>query len=333
MLENKELFNKLVAKYELGEMINNPTKLTGGLTHTMYKVETTKGNYVVKILNPNIMKRTTAIHNFNEADKIEEILKINLIPAIYSLEYDGKKMQKLDEQYFYIFNWYDGKSIKGEYIKEDHCKKIGEILSEIHNIDLKNEKYERNEINIDWAKYIELAKEKESPIYNILYDKIEILNDSMNKGNLAIKHVPNIVSICHNDMDSKNVLWINDEFKLIDLECLGYSNPYLELFELALCWSGYEECNINFDLFESFINSYFKNTKLEKNIDWETIYYSNYGRLKWLEFNIKRSLLIDCDTIEEQKIGLIEVKETIEHVVYYDKVKEEVLGNMNYEKI
>ena len=39
--------------------------------------------------------------------------------------------------------------------------------------------------------------------------------------------------------------------------------------------------------------------------------------------------MIDCDTKEEQEIGISEVKETIEHVVYYDKVKDEVLKNIN----
>ena len=70
----------------------------------------------------------------------------------------------------------------------------------------------------------------------------------MTKVNEAIKKLLPVKAICHNDMDSKNVLWIGDEFKLIDLECLRYSNPYLELFELALCWSGYEGCNINRNL-------------------------------------------------------------------------------------
>ena len=28
--------------------------------------------------------------------------------------------------------------------------------------------------------------------------------------------------------------------------------------------------------------------------------------------------MIDCDTKEEQEIGMNEVKETIEHVIYYD---------------
>ncbi len=39
--------------------------------------------------------------------------------------------------------------------------------------------------------------------------------------------------------------------------------------------------------------------------------------------------MIDCDTTEEQEIGINEVKETIEHIVYYDRVKEEILKNIN----
>lgn len=68
--------------------------------------------------------------------------------------------------------------------------------------------------------------------------------------------------------------------------------------------------------------------KLDKKIDWKSIYYANNVRLEWLEFNIKRSLMIECDSQEEQEIGIIEVKETIEHVVYYDKVKNEILKNI-----
>ena len=120
----------------------------------------------------------------------------------------------------------------------------------------------------------------------------------------------------------------SNNYKLIDLECLGYSNPYLELYELALCWSGYEKCNIDFKKFNAFFESYIENTSLDMNIDWESVYYANNGRIEWLEFNIKRSLMIECDK-EEQQIGINEVKETIEHVVYYDKVKDEILKNID----
>ena len=323
------LFNKIVNYLELGNIIEGPIQVKGGLTHQMFKVFTDKGKYIIKLLNPNIMKRPTAMDNFNNADKYEELFKQNNIKAIYSIEFNNKKMQEIDGQYFYVYEWYDGKSLNDEEITEYHCRQMGKVLAEIHNINLIRKEYVKKERSIDFKYYIDLSKENNSLIYELIYDKLDILNDSLKNGNNSIMNLPDYYSLCHNDMDPKNVMWLDNDYKLIDLECLGYYNPYLELYELALCWSGYEKCNINFNLFKIFFESYFDNSKLDKNVDWESIYYANNGRLEWLEFNIKRSLMIDCDTTEEQEIGISEVKETIEHIVYYDRVKEEILKNIN----
>ena len=326
-MHTKDFFVKLVKNLNLGILIENPIRVHGGLTHKMYKIVTDKSKYVVKLLNPNIMKRPTALKNFLKADEFEELFSKNKINAIYSLKFNNKKLQIQDKQYFYIYDWYDGKSIKDKQITEEHCKKIGATLAQIHNITLKEDLWNESIKNIDWNYYVDLAKKTNSLVYSLLYDKIDLLNDSMKKGNEVINKLPNYVAICHNDLDSKNVLWLNDEFKLIDLECLDYSNPYLELFTLALCWSGYESCNINFELFKTFINSYFENSKLNKNIDWEILYYANNGRLEWLEYNIKRALMIETNSKEEQELGIKEVKETIEHIVYYDLIKNKILEN------
>ena len=323
------LFNKIVNYLELGNILEGPIQVKGGLTHRMFKVFTDKGKYIIKLLNPNIMKRPTAMDNFNNADKYEELFKQNNIKAIYSIEFNNKKMQEIDGQHFYVYEWYDGKSLNDEEITEYHCRQMGKTLAEIHNINLIRKEYVKKEISIDFKYYIDLSKENNSLIYELIYDKLDILNDSLKNGNNSIMNLPDYYSLCHNDMDPKNVMWLNNDYKLIDLECLGYYNPYLELYELALCWSGYEKCNINFNLFKIFFESYFDNSKLDKNVNWESIYYANNGRLEWLEFNIKWSLMIDCDTTEEQEIGINEVKETIEHIVYYDRVKEEILKNIN----
>lgn len=330
-MNTENILYAIADNLQLGQVLEKPVQVTGGFMHRMFKVVTESGRYIIKLLNPNIMKRPTAMGNYKIADDIEEILKQNNIPAVYALEFNGTKMQEIDEQYYYIFDWYDGKSLKDNEIKRIHCEKIGELLAKIHNIDLKNEPFERNEIHIDWQEYVKLAKKMDSPIYDIIRDKVDLFNDSMNKGNVAIKKMPPVKAICHNDMDSKNVLWIDDEFRLIDLECLGYSNPYLELFELALCWSGYETCNIDFNLFNSFIKAYFDNTNFDTDIDWEVMYYSNCGRLEWLEYNIKRALMLECDTKEEQQLGISEVKETVEHIVYYDKMKQQLMHGLYVE--
>ena len=38
--------------------------------------------------------------------------------------------------------------------------------------------------------------------------------------------------------------------------------------------------------------------------------------------------MIDCNTKEEQEIGIKEVKETIDHIVYYDKIKNNILNTI-----
>jgi len=323
-------FEKLVSNLELGKLIEEPSRVSGGLTHKMYKVVTDKNKYIVKLLNPNIMKRPTALGNFEKADAYEELLKENNIDAIYSIKFNDTKMQLQDGQYFYVYDWYDGKALKDNEIKNINCEKIGKQLAKIHNITLKEDTWIEDTKNIDWKYYIDLAKAKESPIYDLIFDKINLLNESMQKGNEVVNNLPNYIAVCHNDLDSKNVLWINDEFKIIDLECLGYSNPYLELLTLALCWSGYESCNINFELFKTFMDSYFENSKLSRDINWEVLYYANNGRLEWLEYNIKRALMLETDSEEEQQLGIKEVKETLEHIIYYDSIKNEILKNCKF---
>lgn len=328
-MNTTEILNQIIVELNLGNLTEPISQVSGGLTHRMFKIFTDNGRYIVKLLNSNIMKRPTAMNNFKIAEKFEDKLKENNIPAIYSLLFDNKKMQEIDGQYLYVYEWFDGKSLKDSEITVEHCKKMGRILADIHNIDLKKTENICKIKNIDFKNYINLAKEKDSVIYDIIYDKIDVLNASMSNGNNSCNNLPNYKAICHNDMDSKNVMWLNDNYKLIDLECLDYSNPYLELYALSLCWSGYEKCNIDFKKFSAFFKSYIENTTLDMNIDWESIYYLNNGRLEWLEFNIKRSLMIECDTEEEQTVGINEVKETIEHVVYYDMVKNDILENIN----
>jgi Ser/Thr protein kinase RdoA (MazF antagonist) len=327
MFDLKKYFEKLTNNLNLGDLIEEPSRVSGGLTHKMYKVFTTKGRFIVKLLNPNIMKRPTALNNFATAERFEDILKDNNIDAIYILTFNKNKMQYIDGQYFYVYVWYDGKSLKDNEIRKCHCENIGNVLAQIHNISINKECSNESTKSIDWKYYIDMAKEKKSPIYNMLYDKVELLNKCVEYGNDVIDKMPKCRAICHNDLDVKNVLWIDDEFKIIDLECLGYSNPYLELYSLALSWAGYEACGIDFYLFKTFIDSYFKNSKLNRDIDWEVLYYANNSRLEWLEYNIKRALMLETDSEEEQQLGIKEVKETLERIVYYDAIKNELLSN------
>lgn len=325
---NDLFFERLVSELGLGTIIKPICRISGGLTHKSYSLTTNTGKYFIKLLNPNIMKRKEALSNFKRTEIIEEVLNSNGIDAIYSLKFNDRKMQIIDSQYFYIFKFYNGKTLNHNEINIKHCEKISNVLSKIHNIDLRQEKTIYEEKYINWDYYISLAKDKNSIIYEMIYDKKDILYDFINNRNLLINKLPNISSICHNDLDPKNVMWIDSNFKIIDLECLDYSNPYVELFSLALSWAGFDECNIDYSLFSVFFETYFNNSKLTTDINWKAIYYSNIGMLEWLEYNIKRALMIECDTEEEQRLGIKEVDKAIKQIIYYYKSKNSILDNI-----
>lgn len=322
-----DLWAKICDKYNLGKMISEPVILNGGFLHKMYGISTTSGKYAVKLLNPHIMKRESAKENYRIAETLEARLEQHHIPILPAMVFNHQKMQEIEGRFFYIFERYDGKALHGDEISKEHCVKIGQELARIHQIEVRKEPYQREEIQIDWNDYLDRMKEENQEIYILLKEHLPLLYESQEKGNAAIRKIPPVVTICHNDMDCKNVLWKGMEYRIIDLECLTYTSPLIEMYELALSWAGYGECRMKLELFAAFLEAYFAEGGLKPE-DWESLYYGNYGRLEWLEYNLKRVLGIECEP-SEKEMGISEVIATMRQIVYYDKMKEKIFSAIN----
>ena len=115
--------------------VSNITKLTGGLMHKMYKVETDKGVYAIKVLNPEVMTRSSAYNNFVVSETIANFVSNNGINVSCALEINNEYLNKFEDMYYMVFDFVDGKVLKDEEITIEHCRKIGDILSKIHNLD------------------------------------------------------------------------------------------------------------------------------------------------------------------------------------------------------
>lgn len=320
-----KIINNICKKYNLGSLIRSPLPLNGGFLHKVYALFTEKGKYALKLLNPLIMRRDTAMENFRRAEELESILENSKIPIVSALLLEGRKLQKIDNRYFYVYNFFDGKTLTSDEIKEAHCQKIGSILAQIHQLGRHEEQNVRNEIHVDLDCYIDKLASEKQELCQLLKVNRSILYECQTNGNLAIKKLPRVVCVCHNDMDTKNVLWQESDCKIIDLESLDYSSPYIELYELALCWSGYEKCNIDFELYRSFLRAYVEAGGELLNDSEVIIYLSQFGRLEWLEYNIKRSLGIECAP-HEIDVATAEVKNTIKQIVYYHNIKDKLIS-------
>ena len=127
--------------------------------------------------------------------------------------------------------------------------------------------------------------------------------------------------ISHKDILQKNVLWNKNNIPMIiDWESAGYINPNLELLDTALFWSGGHKDIPDTKAFNSFIKSYFDNGGCPIG-EMNRIFLERFiNKLEWLEFNVKKSLGIDCDDINEQNEGSRYAKKAIESIHHYNEI-------------
>ncbi|MDF2673611.1 MAG: aminoglycoside phosphotransferase [Clostridiales bacterium] len=313
-------FNKLCNTLKLGKIVGAPEALSGGLLHRMYAIETIQGKYAVKALNPQIMHRPIAIQNFINSEEIANFASNN-IPAISAKKINGTSMQEIDNQFYLVFNWVDGKSLKPNEIGIVHCKKIGAILADIHMMDFSelsiiNDCFDNSQI-IDWNYYLHKGQENNSVWVNLMLEIIDKLYEWNSQANKSAVLLASDMVISHRDLDPKNVMWNEDNPIIIDWEAAGYINPMQELTETAIYWSENEMGDIDKVRFLSFISGYKKKYgSLQAN--WRMVLTNGFSnKLSWLEYSLKRSLLIECTDDEEQQLGTAQVIGTINSISSY----------------
>lgn len=325
-METNEFFNKLLAKYDLGHLTDDPLLLPGGLLHESYKLTTSSGNYAVKLINPKTFSDEYALKAFEKESEMENLLAQAGISAVFPIVYDGSKMLEIEGRFFYLADWFDGIPLSIEEVTSFHCEKVAEQLPRFHNIDIKEVENNYVELNIDFDDYIKKCKEANLPISELLINNLELLKNTLSLCNKASLNIPNIQAICHNDYDLKNVLWNQDEFRIIDLEAVAYNNPYPEIINSALSWSGADNLRFDEEKFDIYLSTYFANSKLDLNINWIDIYDSNSRRLSWLEYNLKNALKNDLAK-EDKDASILQIEKTINRIIYFNQIRENVLSN------
>ncbi len=304
-------FDAVCRQLNLGAMVEEPMRLYGGLMHKMYRIVTASGVYAVKCLNPHVMARADAAGNFHRAEELERQLEHTDLPLLPALTIGGRKMQEVEGDCFYLFPYFDGKALKDEDITPAHCESVGGLLAKFHAVEHIHAPIEKEILAFDWDGFA-LAKEDKERLWH--------MQKAANKATL-----PPLLTICHNDMDPKNLLWNGMDCRVIDLECLGYGSPYLETLETALCWAGYESGELDVERFAAFVGAYAANGG-DLNADWETVYHANGGRLAWLHYNLQRAAGSEGE--EAKKLGETEVAKTLACIRGYAKAKDEIVGIM-----
>jgi len=315
-------FDKLCDKLNLGNLTIEPVPLTGGHMHKMFALETVKGKYAVKALNPGIMQRPEAMGNLINAEHIAQIAA-KYIPAAPALHFNGKAMQDVDEQYFYVFDWIDGKTLSNDALNITHCEIMGGLLADLHMIDFSSldltDDYSYIDSEFDWDFYLQKGIASSAPWVSLIKTNLNNLYDWNRRLIKGSSQLSNGTVISHCDLEPKNVMWNGNRPITIDWEAAGFTAPSYDLFETAVYWSKDNENNIQKDRFTTFIKAYMiKNTNLK--IDFNAVLDKGFTRLGWLEYSFKRSLGIECSNESEKQMGTDHVFWSINDLLQYEKM-------------
>lgn len=312
------IIEKLVKRCNLGEIIENPIRVSGGLLNRMYKVKTTIDTYAIKLLNPEVMKRENAISNHIFAEKVSNIAKDNGVSCLPAKVIDNEVLQKIENYYFLVFNWFDGYSIKDEELTLDKCKKVAKELSKLHKIDYAELKekckayYDTNEI--DWIFY--LKKIDNNKIKKLLTENIEKFRKLDKEAIKNLEIISKNMLISHRDLDLPNILWNKDgEPVLIDWESSGLINPSMEVIDTAWNWSGGQKY-FDKNKFKVFVNTYKENGGDLSDFG-EALKADYKAKFGWLEYNLKRVTGIECIDDEERMLGEKEVIRSIDEINHF----------------
>lgn len=309
--------------------VEAPTKMIGGSTHDVYKVQTNSGCFVVKILNDTLYHDSEYMERLREASRLELILKKNKIPIINSICIGERSIQVIAEKGICVFPYYDGKIIDKDAISVFHCKTIGKILADIHRIDVPSAApyHDNGLLDISWENLLYKLYVEDIELYDTLSRSLSVIIESQERGNIARERNRNRLTICHNDLGKKNVLWKEKEFRIIDLEGLALSNPLDEIYSVALAWSWFEGSFLREESFINVIKSY-SNIGGRFIGDPEDLYYRNNKRLRWLAFNINR-YIDETGSLEKKKEYKAHISFTVNNINNYYKMKEQLLLIMN----
>ena len=320
----KERISKFFKQCGLGDVTGDITPVSGGLMHKMFKVQTAQGTYAVKCLNSQIMKRPGVFENYARAEALEKILEKNELPIVPALAFDDKKMIESDGSFFYIFKWQEGSITDADNISKEQCFKAGEILGQIHSLEPQNvEAFEPELSNIDFKAYLKKAEEKQNPVFSRLKENIALLEYAQNKLNEARKKLPPLKAISNDDMDPKNIMWDKGEAFLIDLECLGYSNPVESSLNLSLQWSGTINEKFNRENLSAFYRGYLSSYDNGFR-SYDELFGIAYTWVEWLEYNLKRALGMEGSADEEIQPGQTETINTIKRIEYLHSIEKDI---------
>jgi len=298
----------------LGSPIAPLTRVTGGLLHSMFCLQTDIGRFAVKVLDRQIME----IPNIHASFRLSEIIATEVaaagIPAVSAMSGKEGIVSDIGPNTVLVYPWIDGTVLPIASAGPTVAHQIGVILGRIHILNLDISRFGASERTvtdpIEWRGASDDGLAKEAPWADEIADLLPRIVDWENAGLQAYRSLGERRVVSHGDLDQKNVIWSETDTPwLIDWESAGPVVPAVEVIAAALDWSGQTADEPDCETFMALLAGYRSITDLAAQNCRMALHVRLADWLGWLKANMTRSTDDDRST-EEQELGTREVIKT-----------------------
>lgn len=300
---------KVCDMYQLGTLTNYLGRQKGGITNKVYKFNTTKGSYILKVLY------STKLKDIEESEEIAAIACQNHIKAMVAIKQNQKYVNTIDNKHFLVYPYYDGKILLTKELSIEHIRKLAQELAKLHSINCTNQKPLIKYSKTNYLKYYELTKNSTDECYQYFNHHINKLIEIYDKVYELYMSLSDQSSYIHRDYNRKNILWKDlNNFTIIDFETATIGNPSIDFFNSA--W--FLTDDINKEKFKVFAQEYFNTMKLEDNY-YIGVQAALIEECNWLKFSLERALKIRSCTDEENILGKESLESSLTEILNYDQ--------------
>ncbi len=308
---------RLCTLFSLGEPLQ-PQVVQGGLLHRIWRLQTSRGTFAVKQLNPAIMRKPDIRDAYRLTERIAATMAAHGVSAAVALkgEGNGGTVQEISEDTFIVYNWVDGETLSIKAVVPERTRLIGTILARMHSLPqqfsdltpLHWEPFSEDE----WDMLTFQAADRDIPWAQQVRNALPLLNEWNRLYTEANAILSQTSVVSHRDLDQKNVLWRDATSPVvIDWEAAGLTNPTMDVVGAALSWSGQSVQPPQEDSFHALLEGYVSEGGVIHDPGIVAMYGVIGNWLGWLLFNMHRSLGESVNTEDERLLGIRETTSTL----------------------
>jgi len=308
---------QICAAYKLGAPLAGARTVRGGLLHRMWRVTTTKGDFAVKELNPDIMRKSGARDEYRRSERIAAAMAAAGVPAVTARRAHGDSVWDLDGATVMVFDWVDGETMPWGAVSPEQGERVGAMLGRIHTCHpdapgLSAPEWSMFE-DTHWNLLVDQAMEQEAPWASALSVALPDLAAWSASYRAASAKLTRTLVVSHCDLDQKNVLWRDAVTPaIVDWEAAGLTNPALELAGAALDWSGQPAGPPLEATFVAVLEGYRRAGGVACDAGRDALHGVMGNWLNWLEFNTRRALGATAEGSDERALGVRETVRTLD---------------------